>query len=79
MATMIPANICSGFRKCGIYPYNPDAIDCSISTNNPAEWKGNHTRNNEMKMETAANQERSPMTNPIHFLPSLLRKISYFS
>ena len=36
MATMTPANICSGFRKCGIYPFNPDAIDCTISTENPA-------------------------------------------
>ena len=35
MATMTPANICSGFRKCGIYPFNPDAIDCTISTDNP--------------------------------------------
>ena len=34
MATT-PANICSGFRKCGIYPFNPDAIDCTISTDNP--------------------------------------------
>ena len=33
---MTPANICSGFRKCGIYPFNPDAIDCTISTENPA-------------------------------------------
>ena len=48
MATMTPANICSGFRKCGIYPYNPDAIDCSISTNNPAEQQGDHTRDDEM-------------------------------
>ena len=36
MATMTPANICSGFRKCGIYPFDPNAIDCTISTNNPA-------------------------------------------
>ena len=36
MATMTPANICSGFRKCGIYPFNPDATDCTISTDNPA-------------------------------------------
>lgn len=37
MATMSPANIlCFGFRKCGIYPFNPYAIDFTISTNNPA-------------------------------------------
>ena len=32
---MNPTTICSGFRKCGIYPFNPDAIDCSVSVDNP--------------------------------------------
>ena len=36
------------FPKVWYYPYNPDAIDCSISTNNPAEQQGDHTRDNEM-------------------------------
>jgi len=27
--------ICSGFRRCGVYPFNPDAIDCSVSVVNP--------------------------------------------
>ena len=44
MTTMTPANICSGFRKCGVFPYNPDAIDCSISTDNPAGELGNNGR-----------------------------------
>ena len=22
--------ICADFCKCGVYPFNPDAIDCSI-------------------------------------------------
>ena len=26
-----PSTICAGFCKCGVYPFNPDAIDCSIS------------------------------------------------
>ena len=30
MKTMTPSNICSGFHTCGIYPFNPDAIDCGI-------------------------------------------------
>ena len=34
--TMMPTIICSGFRRCGVYPFNPQAIDCSsISTDNP--------------------------------------------
>ena len=27
--------ICAGFKQCGIYPFNPWVIDCSISTENP--------------------------------------------
>ena len=30
MKTMTPSNICSGFHTCGVYPFNPDAIDCGI-------------------------------------------------
>jgi hypothetical protein len=26
MKAMVPSNIVSGFRKCGVYPFNPDAI-----------------------------------------------------
>jgi len=26
MRAMTPANIISGYKTCGIYPYNPDAI-----------------------------------------------------
>ena len=33
--TMTPATIMAGFRRCGVYPLNPDAIDCSISISNP--------------------------------------------
>ena len=32
--TMTPSTICAGFHKCGVYPFNPDAIDCSISVGN---------------------------------------------
>ena len=32
---MSPATICSGFRRCGAYPLNPDAIDCSVSVVHP--------------------------------------------
>ena len=27
--------IISGFRRCGVFPFNADAIDCSISASNP--------------------------------------------
>ena len=32
---MNPATICSGFKRSGIHPFNPDAITCSISVENP--------------------------------------------
>ena len=32
---MTPANICSGFRKCGIYPYDRNAIKCGVAPQNP--------------------------------------------
>jgi len=32
---MNPTTICSGFRRCGIYPFKLDAIDCSVSITNP--------------------------------------------
>jgi len=34
-STMNPTTICSRFRRCGVYPFNPDAIDCSVSITNP--------------------------------------------
>ena len=43
---MRPVNICSGLMKCGVFPYNPDATDCSISTDNPAGELGNNGRSN---------------------------------
>ena len=33
--TMTLARIMAAFWKCGIYPLNPNAIDCSISVSNP--------------------------------------------
>ena len=27
--TMKPANICAGFRACGVYPFNSSAVQCS--------------------------------------------------
>ena len=32
---MNPAIICSVFKRSGIHPFNPDAITCSISVENP--------------------------------------------
>ena len=32
---MNPATISLGFRRSGIRPFNPDAITCSISVENP--------------------------------------------
>ena len=32
---MNPATISSGCRRCGVYPFNEDTIDCSVSVINP--------------------------------------------
>ena len=32
--TMTTSTICAGFRKCGVYPFNPKAIDCGVSVAN---------------------------------------------
>ena len=34
MKSIVPANIVSRFKKCGVYPFNPDAI--AIHTPNVA-------------------------------------------
>ena len=52
--TMTPSTICAGFKKCGIFPFNPKAIDCSISVDNPgamltqAQGGGSHDVDNEV-------------------------------
>ena len=43
MKTMTPSNICSGFRTCGVYPFNPDAIDCGIDF----EGRASHNEHND--------------------------------
>ena len=35
MITMTPSNICSGFKKCGIYPYDRNAIKCGVVSQSP--------------------------------------------
>ena len=43
---MIPANIISGFRTCGVYPFNPKAVldhdPCVSKNNNPKSTDGNN-------------------------------------
>ena len=50
---MNPTMICSGFRKSGIFPFNPDAIDCSVSVDNPEAslQQVNQTTNDNGKSE----------------------------
>lgn len=38
MKSIVPANIVSGFKKCGVHPFNPDAI--AIHTPNVASENG---------------------------------------
>ena len=30
---MTPSTICAGFKKSGVFPFNPEAIDCGVSVN----------------------------------------------
>ena len=40
MMTMTPSNICSGFKKCGIYPFNPNAIQCGLVASSTVDNSG---------------------------------------
>ena len=31
MKTMRPSNVCDGFKKCGIYPFDLKAIECTTT------------------------------------------------
>lgn len=33
--TVTPLTICAGFRNSEVFPFNPEAIDCSVSVENP--------------------------------------------
>jgi len=33
--TMTPSTICFGFSNSGVLPFNPEAIGCSVSVENP--------------------------------------------
>ena len=32
METIRSSNICAGFKKCGIFPFDPKAIECTTSS-----------------------------------------------
>ena len=53
--TMTPSTISAGFRKCGVYPFNPDAIDCGISVDNIDE--PDKDNNDVMKTSSLGMQE----------------------
>jgi len=43
MLTMTLANICSGFKKCGIYPCDTNAIDCGAMSSSTIDDQGNNS------------------------------------
>lgn len=57
MATMTPANICSGFRKCSIYPYNRNAIKCGVTPQN-AETPDRSNVSTESKIAFTEEEEK---------------------
>lgn len=46
---MTPSTICAGFSNSGVLPFNPEAIGCSVSVENPnatlAHSQGNGREN----------------------------------
>ena len=40
MLTMTPSNICAGFRKCGVYLFNSNAIDCGLMSSSTVDDGG---------------------------------------
>ena len=49
--TVTPLTICAGFGNSEVFPFNPEAIDCSVSVENPnatlAHSQGNETENDD--------------------------------
>lgn len=41
-ATMTPSNITSGFRKCGIFPFNAETHVSSLEQEEDAKWQPSH-------------------------------------
>ena len=60
-------NICAGFRKTGVFPFNPDAILKDYTEFNSES----ETEANEFEVETAS---RSSSSNQSHFSPEQLAK-----
>ena len=46
MKTISPSNICSGFRICGVYPFNPGANDSGIDIEGRASHNEHSDDNN---------------------------------
>lgn len=61
MAIMTPANICSEFRKCGIYPYDRNAIKCGVAPQN-AETPDGSSVNKESEITFTEEEEKLHQT-----------------
>ena len=49
METLRPSNVCAGFKKCGIFPFDPNAIECTVSATEMATIPITSTTLNEGK------------------------------
>ena len=47
MEVIRPSNICAGFKKCGIYPFDPKAIECTASAPEVVTKSASSTEPNE--------------------------------
>lgn len=60
---MTSSIICAGFRKCGVYPFNPNAIDCSISVTNPESFD---ETGDDKETEEVSDENNPQMVNGAH-------------
>ena len=50
--TMTPSTICSGFRRCGVYPFNPNVIDCRLTAEKGEDSKAHEGESTPSEEET---------------------------
>ena len=72
---MIPANIISGFRTCGVYPFNPKAVldhnPCVSKNNNPKSTDGNNPTDSDLLSGSNSLPKRSRKKCPSKSTSSL--------
>ena len=68
---MSPSIISSGFRRSGIYPFNPDAIDYGMATDTDVELNHNNEEESELCLSKQCDHEEQTLVDlsERHFTP----------